>query len=54
MKKTKLQLLLLALVLAATALVSLPLPAHAIFCWRVSADITCCRLAGGQVVCTGD
>ena len=53
MKSAKLHILLLALVLAAVALASLPVPAYAIFCWHVDADITCCRLASGQIVCSG-
>lgn len=52
--KTKLNLLLLALALAATALVTVPLPAHAIYCWHATAEVTCCRLASGQITCTGD
>jgi len=53
MKNTKLQILLLALVLAAVGLATLPAPAHAIFCWHVDADVTCCRLASGEIRCSG-
>jgi hypothetical protein len=54
MKRAKLHLLLLALVIAGIALVSLPIPAAAFFyCWHVDADITCCRTQSGDVICYG-
>ena len=53
MKNAKLNVLLLALVLAAVALATLPLPAHAIYCWHVDADITCCRFLSGEIRCSG-
>lgn len=53
MKTAKLHLLLLALVIAGVALVSLPTPASALYCWHVSPDVVCCQRLNGQVICSG-
>jgi hypothetical protein len=54
MKNSKLRLLLLAALLSAAALPSIPAPARAQctrICWIVSADTACCRLTSCEIVC---